>query len=103
MAGSSPRVRGKHAGIAFFAWVYGLIPACAGKTVLAATADHTQRAHPRVCGENRASVARAVAVAGSSPRVRGKLSLFDPEIPNVGLIPACAGKTGRRRRTSHWC
>ena len=32
---------------------------------------------------------------GSSPRVRGKPSVFGVLVQGLGLIPACAGKTGR--------
>ena len=53
LAGSSPRVRGKHAYLNSYRVVHGLIPACAGKTV-DFTKDSVYRgAHPRVCGENR--------------------------------------------------
>ena len=50
--------------------------------------------HPRVCGENGLLHLLEDLVAGSSPRVRGKL-VQDFEENNVyRFIPACAGKTG---------
>ena len=55
------------------------------------------RAHPRVCGENYTENAPVRSSAGSSPRVRGKLEGGFFHVAPVGLIPACAGKTGRRR------
>ena len=53
-----------------------------------------------MCGENRSvRVARSI-VAGSSPRVRGKLNreMYGDII--LGLIPACAGKTRSDRATA---
>ena len=71
----------------------GLIPACAGKTVDYLRGLLSYRAHPRVCGENAAHVARLGRLVGSSPRVRGKRTPPRPKDPSEGLIPACAGKT----------
>ena len=106
LGGSSPRVRGKPPKPAASASSTGLIPACAGKTGLRSALRKPTRAHPRVCGENRASIARATSTLGSSPRVRGKRDLGAPLRERRGLIPACAGKTGRRtsrrsRTTAH--
>ena len=50
--GSSPRVRGKLASFEQLFQVEGLIPACAGKTNAQRCGRSSQRAHPRVCGEN---------------------------------------------------
>ena len=36
--------------------------------------------------------------AGSSPRVRGRLESFVPEVAVDGLIPACAGQTSIEER-----
>ena len=54
---------------------------------------HQRRAHPRACGENRMKVFEALQKAGSSPRMRGKLSPARVYIAFDGLIPAHAGKT----------
>ena len=92
--GSSPRVRGKPLIPLSPLSHTGLIPACAGKTPLAFERSRSERAHPRVCGENNGSLSSCGGQLGSSPRVRGKLAarlLFDPD---TRLIPACAGKTG---------
>ena len=59
-----------------------------------------RRAHPRVCGENPIPSLIAASVAGSSPRVRGKLAPDSIDPSNAGLIPACAGKTGSSCSTS---
>ena len=98
--GSSPRVRGKPCPCSSNLACSWLIPACAGKT----DADHVlpgrQRAHPRVCGENRALISSRSANHGSSPRVRGKLTQITCCQVDKGLIPACAGKTATVARMS---
>ena len=100
MVGSSPRVRGKPAHGHAEGFRVGLIPACAGKTLPPRRAAVKTKAHPRVCGENPGGVLFALAAAGSSPRVRGKLQLAVSSVIRSGLIPACAGKTTcvRQRR-----
>ena len=52
IAGSSPRVRGKHAKRVERVPRGGLIPACAGKTCRYGLILSKRKAHPRVCGEN---------------------------------------------------
>ena len=74
----------------------GLIPACAGKTPPPAMYSNTLRAHPRVCGENFDRDRSPAPIAGSSPRVRGKLRTALSDQRYLGLIPACAGKTDRQ-------
>ena len=91
--GSSPRVRGKPGGEVYDAGGGGLIPACAGKTSRIGSQRRTCRAHPRVCGENWAENSPSGGFHGSSPRVRGKQTRHSRGRLQVGLIPACAGKT----------
>ena len=91
--GSSPRVRGKQCIKCYQSHIHRLIPACAGKTCPSEITLLRNRAHPRVCGENRNHVLTAGIETGSSPRVRGKLRLLRPCPAWDGLIPACAGKT----------
>ena len=99
-SGSSPRVRGKRYSATPPVPMYGLIPACAGKTRSGLTGLAPSRAHPRVCGENAfAKIAKLVA-SGSSPRVRGKQPNWLARRNLTRLIPACAGKTQRRYRGS---
>ena len=93
--GSSPRVRGKRLRIYRCLRSNGLIPACAGKTECSDPGGWRVRAHPRVCGENRHRNLRLLLPEGSSPRVRGKHQRPHPGHQKYGLIPACAGKTGR--------
>ena len=73
--------------------VEGLIPACAGKTRRRPTRSPTDRAHPRVCGENVNDRMHGELESGSSPRVRGKLFHRRSARRRRRLIPACAGKT----------
>ena len=94
-AGSSPRVRGKLSWDDNYGRTLGLIPACAGKTNSTGNRNRIGRAHPRVCGENAEFLATHIAVAGSSPRVRGKRIQLLVGVITGRLIPACAGKTPR--------
>ena len=103
-SGSSPRVRGKRYPHSLPVKTPGLIPACAGKTLQRRSESPRTRAHPRVCGENRALVVRGKEQLGSSPRVRGKRRSCKAFVNSSGLIPACAGKTVWNEATnfSHW-
>ena len=106
IAGSSPRVRGKLEEVSGSFAVGGLIPACAGKTANHAEYGTCTPAHPRVCGENMPTQSAGAFGSGSSPRVRGKLSLLPTGRRLVRLIPACAGKTlsvrtRSRKATAH--
>ena len=92
-AGSSPRVRGKHAAPRVDHEVAGLIPARAGKTPRGRPAGARRRAHPRACGENLLTASLLASCAGSSPRVRGKRADAKVHSWRFGLIPARAGKT----------
>ena len=92
--GSSPRVRGKRTARRNPRRESGLIPACAGKTFSLDFLRKNPGAHPRVCGENRRRWERIRNRPGSSPRVRGKPTRGALGIISLGLIPACAGKTG---------
>ena len=92
-AGSSPRVRGKRLLLDRYDRSVRLIPACAGKTTRSSPRAISSPAHPRVCGENLRVCRSSSMKAGSSPRVRGKLSASTTYSRRRRLIPACAGKT----------
>ena len=94
--GSSPRVRGKRIYGIITALVPRLIPACAGKTSAVMGVFLAMWAHPRVCGENLLAGHTAMALQGSSPRVRGKPQEVRVSDGAFRLIPACAGKTFHR-------
>ena len=70
-----------------------LIPAWAGKTWRGRPSERSEQAHPRVGGENEALRRRRLALAGSSPRGRGKRAVTRRWACLAGLIPAWAGKT----------
>ena len=91
--GSSPRVRGTPAGHPALRVRPGIIPACAGNTCSRSLCTSESSDHPRVCGEHCAAIFTALAIAGSSPRVRGT-PLQKPILRHQGgIIPACAGNT----------
>ena len=93
--GSSPRVRGtlfKDAGCTVGA---GIIPACAGNTTVSKTSRRRSGDHPRVCGEHRDQILQNLRDLGSSPRVRGTLLRHEGLKILAGIIPACAGNTGK--------
>ena len=46
-----------------------------------------------MCGENDNQHQNSSVEVGSSPRVRGKLDALTKRVNDLGLIPACAGKT----------
>ncbi len=94
-AGSSPRARGARLPRAQARRVRGLIPACAGSTVTIAHPASATAAHPRVRGEHRAVLPECRGEEGSSPRARGALGGRASRRRAGGLIPACAGSTGR--------
>ena len=91
--GSSPRMRGKRHGGRRKLSRDRLIPAYAGKTWCGIRPRRTERAHPRVCGENITGRRDLDIAPGSSPRMRGKHAAKKGASTISGLIPAYAGKT----------
>ena len=91
--GSSPLTRGKHQGGGRRRRRMGLIPAHAGKTVLARLGGADAEAHPRSRGENTLPSWPPTPCEGSSPLTRGKLRAHVLPARRRGLIPAHAGKT----------
>ena len=88
-------MRGKRRSITRPRHTERLIPAHAGKTLNAIATGKSPRAHPRACGENAGHTAMALQLAGSSPRMRGKLHGIGAPMMEARLIPAHAGKTGK--------
>ena len=72
-----------------------ITPACAGKSSAAAAARICARDHPRVCGEKVIASVENVASKGSPPRMRGKEEGTLQALYNMGITPACAGKSKR--------
>ena len=91
--GSSPRVRGTLHGVAVGRAETGIIPACAGNTVVQPGVLLSEGDHPRVCGEHLAGMSGVSPAMGSSPRVRGTRVVQRVGQGIHGIIPACAGNT----------
>ena len=91
--GSSPRVRGTPKLSYVIRWLHGIIPACAGNTLVFVLWLSRSRDHPRVCGEHVRYPNINSELWGSSPRVRGTHFDFHRRISVAGIIPACAGNT----------
>ena len=72
---------------------YGITPADAGKTGMAAFANFWQKDHPRGCGENIIINIIIDATLGSPPRMRGKRLDTNRGRYFVRITPADAGKT----------
>ena len=91
--GSPPRVRGKVLFPVVVPVCCGITPACAGKSLRVSTLLPVGWDHPRVCGEKSRSRMCCTAIAGSPPRVRGKVSCTRPLVRTERITPACAGKS----------
>ncbi len=112
--GSSPHARGAPADGPGHVRAGGLIPACAGSTILELVHSVPVPAHPRMRGEHPLRTTRPASSHGSSPHARGALSRIGYDAEWRGLIPACAGSTGvvpqqavaalahPRMRGEHW-
>ena len=97
--GSSPLTRGKHALVGAGAGGVRLIPAHAGKTVVADLDGAPTAAHPRSRGENGLDCVKLRVRLGSSPLTRGKRRSRAGLASSLRLIPAHAGKTAQRHAT----
>ena len=96
--GSSPRVRGKLCDVLGEHARGRIIPARAGQTGACQTSTVAGSDHPRACGANRGGCHHHPHTAGSSPRVRGKLSDGSAHGFPIRIIPARAGQT-----VPYWC
>ena len=97
MITSSPHVRGAPAQIDGHVVHVGIIPACAGSTSMSAAYLSLSRDHPRMCGEHMVQGLDTLVDAGSSPHVRGARDVDTVARLQIGIIPACAGSTQRKR------
>ena len=89
--GSSPRVRGTVRRFVFCGTTNRFIPACAGNSDERFRRDPPGSVHPRVCGEQGPEPRFDYVFDGSSPRVRGTVSLMKQPGWFWRFIPACAG------------
>ena len=93
MVGSSPRMRGKRCvGRVQHPWPR-IIPAHAGQTEKSHQKQWFAPDHPRACGANLPPMPAIPIAAGSSPRMRGKLTLRRRHDHCERIIPAHAGQT----------
>ena len=92
-SGSSPHVRGAHGEALVRDFEVGIIPACAGSTSMSAAYLSLSRDHPRMCGEHAMLIRSRASKSGSSPHVRGALTVGHATGREHGIIPACAGST----------
>ena len=76
-----------------YAW--GITPAYAGKSRVAALRLTLHRDHPRVCGEKHLSASKTSSRQGSPPRMRGKDDQQKRKEKYGGITPAYAGKSLR--------
>ena len=79
-----------------------IIPAHAGQTYAGRPFSHSSEDHPRACGANRAARIRSCWLAGSSPRMRGKLDEALDERHRERIIPAHAGQTSSCASDTGW-
>ena len=91
--GSSPRARGALRRQLQGRRLDGIIPACAGSTLLQPGPGQPRGDHPRVRGEHSSPVSGWRLNPGSSPRARGAQGPLVPRAAGGGIIPACAGST----------
>ncbi len=99
--GSSPRVRGAELTPAGSVSTPGLIPAGAGSGPSVHGFEDGTGAHPRGCGERRASRVAGRLRKGSSPQARGAVDWWVGGGTVAGLIPAGAG-SGSCRKMTRW-
>ena len=92
--GSSPRMRGTPTHAHARCGCFGLIPTYAGNTTRSKQLNHSNKAHPHVCGEHSVWFAALRGWLGSSPRMRGTRRPRTIRSGRPRLIPTYAGNTG---------
>ena len=85
-------MRGKDRQSMVFDGIVGIIPAHAGKSGAYARKSAGCQDHPRSCGEKLQRAATQPSALGSSPLMRGKVTLLYHAFVQIGIIPAHAGK-----------
>ncbi len=89
-------MRGKAGACKVLRCDYRITPACAGKSLVIKGQRLMMWDHPRVCGEKYSNLTDEEYSEGSPPRVRGKVTVNEEEIAELGITPACAGKSIRQ-------
>ncbi len=95
LSGSSPRVRGTHSGLGGDRPISRFIPARAGNAGTVVNFSNPSPVHPRACGERGDLLLKAVALGGSSPRVRGTHDHDVCDFLCGRFIPARAGNASQ--------
>ena len=98
--GSSPHTRGARRRSDTPRRPRRIIPAYAGSTTLPDRGEARQSDHPRIRGEHQIHLNSTGDIRGSSPHTRGAPSSEAPTVGPLRIIPAYAGSTGARRRSS---
>ena len=91
--GSPPRARGKEDRLLDRHALFGITPACAGKSRCQCCWRCGRRDHPRVRGEKFTHWLGMLDAWGSPPRARGKVAVRRRQAAQHGITPACAGKS----------
>ena len=86
-------MRGAPDGLAGIQVGQGIIPAYAGSTLHVIQRIFVREDHPRVCGEHDSPSSRVMIAMGSSPRMRGALTISRWCASGRRIIPAYAGST----------
>ena len=101
IVGSSPLARGTLRRVVLDARVDRFIPARAGNTVRRSRRSNPTAVHPRSRGEHTAHTCAAWMISGSSPLARGtRMGGLPPDTCNR-FIPARAGNTSCRCKTTY--
>ena len=102
--GSPPHARGKVCPGRSSCSPAGITPACAGKSPARRRIAPPRWDHPRMRGEKMAYCSAFDAILGSPPHARGKVGIEDDKIDEIGITPACAGKSTppSRRSAPRW-
>ena len=96
--GSPPHARGRPSTSTSQTLSSRITPACAGKTSTSFTTLLESADHPRMRGEDLSLRRLGAPVPGSPPHARGRHAHLPCLIKEVGITPACAGKTGTLSR-----
>ena len=99
VSGSPPHARGRLCGFHFDLPFCRITPACAGKTNGSGLSPLSWADHPRMRGEDTFSSDPVMCGAGSPPHARGRQRNLVSVRRQVGITPACAGKTAHGRES----
>ena len=94
--GSPPHARGRRGQVHLSCREQGITPACAGKTFGIKNIDGYSKDHPRMRGEDISMIEYGYVANGSPPHARGRLEAGHGHLDELGITPACAGKTATR-------